>query len=71
MVAYLMSRGADPWKSLPHDPGKTVMSFAEQVKSPALPMLQSPVQVAGTPQAPSVAGGKATTAMGAAAVATP
>lgn len=67
MVAYLLSRGADPWKSLPHDPGKSVINFAEQVKSPSLGLMQEAVQVAAKPQAPGV--GKAATAMGAAAVA--
>lgn len=42
VVAYLISRGADPLKSLPHDPGKTVINFAQQVKSPSLAMLESP-----------------------------
>lgn len=66
LVAYLLSRGADPWKSLPHDPGRTVISFAEQVKSPSLPLLQAPTRVAVTPASGSKAG---VTAMGAAGVA--
>jgi hypothetical protein len=46
LVAYLMSRGADPWKPLPHDPGRTVISYAKEVKSPSLAMLESPQVVA-------------------------
>jgi len=41
LVAYLLSRGADPWKSLPHDPGHTVMSYAKQMNSPSLAILES------------------------------
>jgi hypothetical protein len=67
LVAYLVSRGADPWKSLPHDPGRTVISYAKQVKSPSLAMLESP-QVAA---APSVAKVSAMALGAAAIVATP
>lgn len=63
LVSYLLARGADPWKSLPHDPGKTVISFAQQVKSPSLPLLQAP-QVAAAPAGAKVGAA----AMGAAGV---
>lgn len=39
MVAYLLSRGADPWRSLPHDPSKTVLEYAWQLNSPLVALL--------------------------------
>lgn len=66
LVAYLMSRGADPWKTLPHDPGRTVINFAQQVKSPSLAMLESP-RLAGAAASAKVSA--ATVGAGAAAAA--
>jgi hypothetical protein len=43
LVSYLISRGADPWRALPHDPGRTVVSLARQLNSPSLPLLDQPV----------------------------
>lgn len=45
MVHYLLSRGADPWKALPHDPGQTVVSYARKLKSPSLDLLDPPVAI--------------------------
>ncbi|MCE9657970.1 MAG: hypothetical protein K8R60_05380 [Burkholderiales bacterium] len=39
MVGFLMARGADPAQKLPSDPQKTVASFAAQMKSPMLAVL--------------------------------
>lgn len=52
LVAYLMSRGADPQRPLPHDPGHTVLSFARELKSPSLALLDRPV--AGGPPLPRI-----------------
>lgn len=41
-VAFLLARGADPRQKLPFDPGKTVLSFARQMKSPMLALLDPP-----------------------------
>jgi hypothetical protein len=46
LVSYLLSRGADPLKSLPHDPGRTVINYAQQLKSPSLALLETPQRVA-------------------------
>jgi len=43
LVEYLLSRGADPWKPLPHDPRQSVVSFARQLDSPLLTMLDPPL----------------------------
>jgi hypothetical protein len=40
MVVFLMARGADPAQALPSDPRRTVVSFAAQMKSPLLPVLE-------------------------------
>ena len=42
MVGFLMARGASPQQKLPFDPGKTVATFAAQMKSPMLAVLDSP-----------------------------
>jgi len=42
LVSYLMARGADPWRALPHDPGQSVVSYARQLKSPSLELLDPP-----------------------------
>ncbi|HEX6704032.1 MAG TPA: hypothetical protein VF169_04660 [Albitalea sp.] len=39
LVGYLILRGADPSRHLPHDPGQTVVGYARQLKSPALALL--------------------------------
>lgn len=41
LVGYLMSRGADPWRALPHDASQSVVSYARSLKSPALPLLDT------------------------------
>lgn len=68
IVAYLISRGADPSKSLPHDPGRTVINYAQQVKSPSLAILESP-RLASSPSTAKVSA--AATGAAAAAVAAP
>ena len=40
MVVFLMARGASPAQALPSDPRRTVVSFATQMKSPMLPVLE-------------------------------
>jgi hypothetical protein len=42
LVAWLLARGADPWHSLPHEPGRSVVGYAQQLKSPLLALLQAP-----------------------------
>lgn len=39
MVAYLLARGADPWRALPHEPNQTVVSYAWQLNSPLVALL--------------------------------
>lgn len=43
-VAFLLARGADPRRTLPHDPGQTVVSLAERLHSPLTEMLLVPVK---------------------------
>ena len=42
LVGYLLARGADPWQSLPHEPGRSVVGYAQQLNSPLLALLQAP-----------------------------
>jgi hypothetical protein len=42
LVAYLLARGADPWRRLPHDPGASIVSLARRLHSPALALLERP-----------------------------
>jgi hypothetical protein len=39
VVEYLLARGADPWLRLPHEPMRTVVSLARELKSPVLALL--------------------------------
>lgn len=41
-VQYLLARGANPWRALPHDPNQTVMAYARQLKSPLVATLEAP-----------------------------
>ena len=41
-VEYLLARGADPWMRLPHEPQRSVVSLARELKSPLLPLLDPP-----------------------------
>ena len=42
LVGWLLARGADPWRSLPHEPGRSVVAYAQQLNSPQLALLQAP-----------------------------
>ncbi len=42
VVEYLLAHGADPWQRLPHEPQRTVVSLARELKSPLLPLLDPP-----------------------------
>jgi hypothetical protein len=53
MVAFLMARGASPYQKLPFDQGKTVLTFAAQMKSPLLALLDP--QPAALAPAPALA----------------
>jgi hypothetical protein len=53
MVAFLLSRGANPRQKLPFDPNKTVIAFAAEMKSPLLPLLDPPRPV--PPPTPALA----------------
>lgn len=47
LVSYLISRGADPWRALPHDPAHSVADHARRLKSPSVALLEaSPPQAA-------------------------
>ena len=37
-----MRRGADPWHSRRHEPGRSVVGYAQQLRSPLLALLQAP-----------------------------
>ncbi|HJV63783.1 MAG TPA: hypothetical protein VJ743_22740 [Albitalea sp.] len=54
LVSYLMSHGADPWHALPHDPARTVVSLAQQLKSPSLALLEQPQRASPVPVASAV-----------------
>ena len=47
MVAFLMARGASPAQPLPSDPRRTVASFAAQIRSPMLALLEPPAERGG------------------------
>ena len=66
LVQYLIARGADPAHRLPHDPGQTVASYARQLHSPLLPLLEAPA-----PQRLARGGTRLSAAAGAAVVASP
>jgi hypothetical protein len=53
MVSFLMSRGANPRQKLPFDQGKTVVTFAVQMNSPLVALLDPPTAKA--PPAPALA----------------
>ncbi len=46
LVDYLLARGADPWKRLPHDPSLSVVGWAHRLGSPLAPLLDQPTRVA-------------------------
>ena len=39
LVAYLLARGADPWRALPHEPSRSVVSYAHELHSPLAALL--------------------------------
>ena len=47
LVNYLLLRGADPWRSLPHDATQTPVTLARSLKSPSLALLDRPARTAG------------------------
>jgi hypothetical protein len=47
LVTYLMSRGADPWRPLPHDASQNVVTYARSIKSPLLSLLDPPIAAVG------------------------
>ncbi len=57
-VEYLLARGANPWQALPYDPSKSVMAYAQQLKSPLLALLDAPRPVVPTATAAVGAGVK-------------
>jgi hypothetical protein len=42
LVEYLLAHGADPWASLPHEPARSIVAYAQELKSPLLQLLQAP-----------------------------
>jgi hypothetical protein len=64
LVGYLLARGADPYRALPHDATQTPVTLARSLKSPSLALLDQPARIAGTTTgvaAASVAAGTAGT----------
>jgi len=61
-VVYLLAHGADPWRQLPHDPTKTVVAYAQQLKSPMAGLLAEPPTVASRSVAPIAAATTSATA---------
>ena len=59
VAVYLLAHGAEPWRSLPHDPSQTVVSLAVKLKSPLVETLSGP-RVASTRGAPVAAATSAT-----------
>ena len=49
VVEYLLAHGANPWLRLPHEPQRTVVSLARDLKSPLLPLLDPPLRPAPAP----------------------
>lgn len=49
LAAYLIGRGADPWRRLPYEPGQSVVGYARQLNSAALAVLDSPLPWPGVP----------------------
>lgn len=43
-VVYLLSRGADPERALPHERGRSVLWLARQLNSPLMPLLEAPAR---------------------------
>jgi hypothetical protein len=41
-VEYLLARGADPWRRLPHEPQRSVVSLAHELNSPLAALLDPP-----------------------------
>ena len=60
-VEYLLVLGADPWRRLPHSPRDTVVSYAREMNSPLLPLLD-PASVAALPRNTARASGESSTA---------
>lgn len=46
LVDYLLARGADPWKRLPHDPTRSIIAHAREIGSPLADQLDAPTRVA-------------------------
>ncbi|HEY0855991.1 MAG TPA: hypothetical protein VGE16_02980, partial [Albitalea sp.] len=44
LVAYLIERGADPWRALPHDPTQSVVNYARRLNSPSIALLDQPLR---------------------------
>ncbi len=53
MVEFLMHHGASPWAHLPFDPNRSIVNYAQSVKSPLVALLDPPVKL--QPAAPKVA----------------
>ena len=47
LVTHLMSRGADPWRPLPHDASQNAVTYARALKSPLLALLDPPIATVG------------------------
>jgi len=62
MVVLLMARGASPAQALPSDPRRTVASFAAQLKSPMLSLLEPKTARSGSGTALAAFGAAATPA---------
>lgn len=63
MVEFLLAHGANPWRTLPHEPGLTVVGLAHRLKSPMAATLEAPRAVAGRGATPVAAAAAATVAL--------
>lgn len=62
VAVYLLAHGAEPWRTLPHDPSQTVVSLAVKLKSPLVDTLSGP-RIASTRGGAPVAAATSATAM--------
>jgi hypothetical protein len=63
VAVYLLAHGAEPWRSLPHDPSQTVVSLAVKLKSPLVDTLSGPRIAGSRGGAPVAAATSATAAL--------
>lgn len=55
MVEYLLARGANPWQRLPFSPDRSVVNYAQSIRSPLLSLLDPPLTKTVAHAAPKLA----------------